>query len=119
MAMDEMQAVGANVPNPDLNGPAVADSIDFQAKYQEERNKRLKSEGSSQYIDLRLSEQHKRFIGTHSSRLATIQTDRCYLHLERGPLDTCIYAGQYSGARQGACEDFNHRRRLGWHLGRR
>ncbi|KAF2480036.1 hypothetical protein BDY17DRAFT_312935 [Neohortaea acidophila] len=55
-------AVEANVPAPDLNGPAVANSVDFQAKYEKERSKRLRPEGYQQYIDLHQSEQHRRFI---------------------------------------------------------
>lgn len=58
-----LPAVEANVPAPDLNGPAVANSVDFQTKYEKERSKRLRPEGYQQYIDLHQSEQHRRFIG--------------------------------------------------------
>lgn len=56
-------AAGANIPKGDLNGPAVAGAVDFQSKYQEERNKRLKAQGNAQFIDLRQSKQYEKFIG--------------------------------------------------------
>ena len=46
---------------PDLNGPEAAAALRVQQKYAEERTKRLRPDGASQYIDLATSDKFKHF----------------------------------------------------------
>lgn len=62
MAAAVVERAGVNVPAPDLNGPQVADSQDYLQKYKDERDKRIKASGTSQYIDLRSSKKYSRLL---------------------------------------------------------
>jgi predicted alpha/beta superfamily hydrolase len=71
-----VEAVGVNVPSPDLNGPQVA--VDVMARYETERQKRLKSTGTSQFVDLGTSEKYIKFVadpwveeGTHVKQVVS------------------------------------------------
>lgn len=62
MAAAAVQTTGVNIPAPDLNGPQVADSVNYLQKYNNERDKRLKAQGTGQFINLRGSEKYSRFL---------------------------------------------------------
>jgi hypothetical protein len=60
MAAPAVESMGVNIPAPDLNGPQVAGNV--MARYETERQKRLKSSGTSQFVDLRTSEKYIKFV---------------------------------------------------------
>lgn len=55
-------AAGVNKPALDLNGPQVVDSDTYLQKYNDEREKRLKAQGTGQFMNLRSSKKYSRFL---------------------------------------------------------
>lgn len=62
MAAAAVETAGVNIPAPDLNGPQVAESVNYLQRYNDERDKRLKSPGAGQFVNLRAFEKYKRFL---------------------------------------------------------
>jgi len=62
MAAAAIESVGVSVPAPDLNGAQVADPAIYFQRYNDEKNKRLRAQGTGQFVNLRTSPKYSRFL---------------------------------------------------------